>query len=60
MKFKRITKRTRFTFPCVVAHREDSFTSGWNCWVAGEALDLSIVCTNWLPLQWPEVVHVEQ
>ncbi len=53
MKFKRITKRTRFTFPCVVAYREQSTMAGWSCWIAGDQADVTNYYTHWLPFEWP-------
>lgn len=63
MKFKRITKRTKFTFPCLLAYnwalnpRCPSY--GWDAKVFTTQLDVNAWgadYTHWLPFQWPEGV----
>ncbi len=54
MIWKRITKKNRPTFPCVVAHREGSLPGGWNYWVAHDESHLDPPCTHWAPWNWPE------
>lgn len=55
MKFKKITKRTRITFPCVLARRE---TWGWEASVSdsNDSVDLwRSYSTHWAPFDWPAV-----
>lgn len=55
MKFKRITAKTKLTFPCLAARA----TKGWSPYVSFVAYgldDQSFVranFTHWMPFKWP-------
>ncbi len=55
MTFRRITARTKLTFPCIVA-RQTSDGESWLTYVAfDESVEDFARChyTHWLPFQWP-------
>lgn len=58
MKFKRITERTKFTFPCLLAYNWANHQRyGWEARVFTTKLQIQSYSdgyTHWLPLQWPE------
>lgn len=58
-QFRRITKRTKVTAPCVLARQEDlAVLENWDGFIAhtdGQVEDLRSDYTHWLPIQWPEV-----
>lgn len=58
-KFRRITKRSKLTAPCVLA-REYMMSLKWHGEMFTDARtlkrELSVGSwTHWLPIQWPEV-----
>lgn len=55
MKFKRINRHTKFTFPCMVAWRSRIDDRRWQPTVLENGpVDVSIY-THWMPFEWPEV-----
>lgn len=53
MTWKRITKKNRPTFPCVVAKREAYMPAGWHYYIAYGESDVRKDYTHWTPWTWP-------
>lgn len=53
MIWKRITKKNRPTFPCLLAKREASVVGGWINYMAYSESDVFASYTHWTPWNWP-------
>lgn len=54
-RFRRITKRTKVTAPCLLTKDDDVFWSTRLCYIDEAATEWKDKYTHWLPIQWPEV-----
>ncbi len=61
MKFKRITAKTKLTFPCLLAYNWAKQTGGygWTIQVYERSAQVEVWgidgYTHWMPFEWPEV-----